>query len=112
MLYSRQKGSFFYFPSASALPPQTPRSPQKRCRADSDIPCTATMLGVYLCVLLPAGMESRQRLVGFMTALVIYIAAMIVYTLIAKHVKKTVTEEKNFRSQSADKANKSKNENE
>ena len=69
-------------------------------------------LGLYLCVLLPAGMESRQRLVGFMTALVIYIAAMVVYALIAKHVKKTVTEEKNFRSQSADKANKSKNENE
>ena len=74
--------------------------------------CAATMLGVYLCVLLPAGMESRQRLVGFMTALVIYIAAMVVYALIAKHVKKTVTEEKNFRSQSADKAGKSKNENE
>lgn len=72
--------------------------------------CVATMLGIYLCVLLPAGMESRQRLVGFMTALVIYIAAMVIYALIAKHIKKTVTEEKNFRRQAEEKADKSKSE--
>lgn len=62
--------------------------------------CAATMLGIYLCVLLPAGMEARQRLVGFMTALVIYIAAMVIYALIARHVKKTVTEEQNYRKNS------------
>lgn len=59
--------------------------------------CIATMLGIYLCVLLPADMTGSQRLVGFMTALVIYIAAMVVYSLLAAHIKKTVREERNFR---------------
>lgn len=57
------------------------------------------MLGVYLCVILPAGMESRQRLVGTMVALVIYIVAMTVYALLTRHIKRTLAEERNYRSQ-------------
>ena len=61
--------------------------------------CAATMLGVYLCVILPAGMESRQRLVGTMVAVVIYIVAMTVYALLTRHIKRTLAEERNYRSQ-------------
>lgn len=61
--------------------------------------CVATMAGIYLCILLPAGMESRQRLVGFGTAFAVYVAVMVAYALIARHVRRTLTEEKNYRSQ-------------
>ena len=59
--------------------------------------CAATMLGIYLCVLLPAELSGSQRLVGFMTALVIYIVVMVLYSLLAAHIKKTVREERNYR---------------
>lgn len=64
--------------------------------------CAATMLGIYLCVLLPAGLESRERLVGFFTILAIYIAAMLVYALLSRHIKKTLKEESNYRAQFAE----------
>ena len=61
--------------------------------------CAATMAGIYFCVLLPADMESRNRLVGFCVALMIYLVAMLIYVLIGRHVRRTITEEKNYRSQ-------------
>ncbi len=66
--------------------------------------CAATMLGIYLCVLLPADMTGSQRLVGFMSTLVIYIAAMTVYSVVTAHIKKTLREEQNFREATRKKA--------